>query len=160
MKKIYLAISLVISGIISSYAPYLLAGVIFGVTIGIYIKLTEKTSPIKIIFWILMSWFAYSLAYFTAFFLFNIISIIAFICAGIVGSAILAFSTSQLVKKMSIKEIFIIIVVGSISGIAFILSLFMKEPNLVLGFVIWQLAVGFSLTYLVSENKQSILQTE
>jgi|SRR3989338_7738683 len=150
MKKLYLAIALILSGVLSSYAPYLLAGLIFGVVLGIYIKSIEKIDLTKIVFWILMSWFAYGVAFYTTFFLYTTNPFIGFIVGGLVGSAILAFSTTKEIKKLDMMQILIIIIVGGISSLAFILSLLLKIPYYILGFVIWQLAVGMTLATLLN----------
>ena len=97
-----------------------------------------------------MSWFAYGVAFYTTFFLYTTNPFIGFIVGGLVGSAILAFSTTKEIKKLDMMQILIIIIVGGISSLAFILSLLLKIPYYILGFVIWQLAVGMTLATLLN----------
>jgi hypothetical protein len=157
MKKIYLLILLIISGALSTYAPFFLPGMIFGIVFGLYIGFMEKINFKKIVLWMFLSWLAYFLAFYTAVILyrFDSLGLTGFISAGIVGSAILVFSTKLLIKTINTKQIIATIATGGISSVSFILSILAGVPNIG-AFIVWQVAVGLVLYGAIQSKNMNL----
>jgi len=129
-----------------------LAGIIFGLAMGVYYFINKRSHLKKIIPLIICSALAYYLSVCTALSIlgsekFNS-DIPAFFIAGIIGTFILASSKNIIIGKFNIWDITAVTLIGGFAGTTFGIS-----NSLVSNFVIWQVLVGISLVFFESEEK-------
>lgn len=167
-KYILLALLTIISGALSVYSTDIAQvvvlfgpGLVFGVIIGSWFYITQKSNLLKVIFWAALSALAYFLAIEIALHFpvsnGNIGSgNLGLILAGFTGSAILTASTCFLIKKLSGKPILTVIILGSLAGIFFSDSVRFLNLNVYGAFIIWQMAVGIALGVNVDRNNKTI----
>lgn len=165
MKKPYLLVLLLlISGFISAKPGILYAlfhsgmiapGLVFGLALGIYFKITSQTNSTSRLFvWIICSIIAYYAAFWAAVATdqATMFSYFSYAVAGFVGSLILVLA-ALLIKKLNFSQSTIIIVLGTMAGFVFG-KLWSNQPdlNIVLAYIIWQLAVGIPLGVFTSKE--------
>jgi hypothetical protein len=136
------------------YAP----GIIFGVILGIWFFITQKTNPVKTILWFIASAIAYYSAFWAAIFtnsnFFPGNSAYPFIIAGLVGTTILSVGTYFFITKIDLGKIYLLILIGGIAGLFFNLDIY--KSGLLSPFIFWQMAVGIALGIMVDRKKKNI----
>lgn len=164
MKHIKLLVLLVLSGIISTVIHPYLPGLIFGIILGTWFFTVHHIDIKKIIAWIIVSTIDFIAAFTIVLSMimssnFNIMSgdkastaILSFVVTGFIGALVLALSTYLLIKKLSIKQIVMVTIAGSIAGAPFILFVSHGELLQYLPFILWQCLVGMLLNYFVTKN--------
>jgi hypothetical protein len=140
---------------VSIYMP----GIIFGLIVGVYFLITQKSRLFKVIIWLGTSVLAYYLAMLSAIIFATPqvgTYIFAFIVAGSVGATILTISTHFLIRKLNMEQIFIVMLAGALAGLIFGYFINLESyGGPYLAYIIWQMAVGITLGVMVDRNKIS-----
>ncbi len=166
-KYVPLIIVTIISGIISANENlndqvnramdadvFIVPGAVFGLLVGAYFVTKHKVPVWKAIIWAGFSALAFYLAVMTAISTSgNHNAIISFSLAGLVGSALLLLGTNLLIQRLNITQIFTVLIIGGVMGIAFFFITEFLHSG-VLAYVVWQVAVGTALGIFVDRNKK------
>ena len=154
--------SLILLTIISGFLSGLLIdswnyfpGIVFGIALGRWFFVTQKTYLMKVLLWVGTSTLAYYIAFYTFFFvgeLFDSNIISGFFSAGLVGGMLLAISTKLLIVKLNQKQIVIVALLGGMAGLIFAVEI---ASSFLPHFILWQMVVGTTLGSMVDRNKQN-----
>lgn len=138
-----------------------LPGIVFGLMLGIYFKITRKISLGNIMRWSFYSFLAYLLAFWSAYWGFFIMG--GYIVGGVIGSLILATYTRKLIAP--IKKLSPIVIIGGITGFIFGLLLSPRGVQMdavfhiekilypFLAYFIWQASVTLALEYFMNKEE-------